>query len=121
MAGNSKINYSEMMSKISLILRPELSFYFSSIIYGVGVSVLTLAVPISVQALVNTVTFGFLIQPLIVLSVVLLALLLFSSVLNALQTYMIELFQRHFYVRTTSDIAIKLMNSVESKLKRVIQ
>ena len=76
------------MAKISLILRPETPFYLVSIVYGVAVSVLTLAVPISVQSLVNTVTFGFLIQPLIVLSIVLLSILLFSSVLNALQTYL---------------------------------
>jgi putative ABC transport system ATP-binding protein len=97
--------------KIKLILNPEYPFYISSIIYGIGVSVLTLAIPISVQSLVNTVAFGVLTQPLVVLSIVLLLLLLFSGVLNALQVYVIELFQRRFFARTTLEVTQKLLKS----------
>jgi ABC-type bacteriocin/lantibiotic exporter with double-glycine peptidase domain len=92
----TRISQSSVLAKIKLILNPEYPFYISSIIYGIGVSVLTLAIPISVQSLVNTVAFGVLTQPLVVLSIVLLLLLLFSGVLNALQVYVIELFQRRF-------------------------
>lgn len=108
----------EKYQKLNEILGQESSFYFIAIVYGVGVSVLTLAIPISVQSLVNTVTFGLLTQPLIVLSILLLALLLFSGVLNALQTYVIELFQRRFYARTTAEITEKLVDADYLELTR---
>lgn len=111
MSNKDIITPQEAWKKIRLILKPESSFYIISIIYGTGVSILTLAIPISVQSLVNTVTFGVLMQPLVVLSLVLLILLLLSGFLNGLQTYIIELFQRHFYARTTSEIAEKLINA----------
>jgi ABC-type bacteriocin/lantibiotic exporter with double-glycine peptidase domain len=82
------------------------------------VSVLSLAIPISVQSLVNTVTFGVLTQPLFVLSLVLLGLLLISGTLKALRVYVLELFQRQFYARTTSDIALRILNSDHLSLKK---
>lgn len=106
-----EINSSEVIKKLVQILKPETSFYIISVVYGIGVSVLTLAIPISVQSLVNTVTFGVVLQPLIVLSIVLLSLLIFSGFLYALQKYIVELFQRHFYARTTADVAVKLVNA----------
>lgn len=111
-----------MKSRFDLIMRvlaPEKSFYFVAVVYGVGVSLLTLAIPISVQALVNTVTFGVLLQPLIVLSVILLGLLIFSGVLNALQAYVIEMFQRHFYARVTGDIALRVLNANHRELLKI--
>ena len=80
------MTYQEIYDKLKLILKPETPFYAVSIIYGIGISILTLAVPISVQSLVNTVSFGILIQPLVILSIVLLSLLIFSGVLKALQS-----------------------------------
>ena len=38
------------------------------VIYGVALGLLSLAVPIAVQSLVNTVAFGSLLQPLVVLT-----------------------------------------------------
>lgn len=104
------LNSQEVWQKLVMILRPEKSFYYTAIIYSIGVSVLTLGIPISVQALVNTVTFGVILQPLLILSIVLLGLLVFSGGLNALQTYIIEIFQRHFYARTTTEITRNILN-----------
>lgn len=97
--------------QLSFILKPEKSFYLTSIIYGLGVAILTLAIPISVQAVVNTVSFGVLVQPIIYLSIVLLALLIFSGALTTFQNYIIELFHRHFYARTSSDMSVFLLNT----------
>ncbi len=100
-----------LLTKIIYILKPETSFFVVSIIYGLVASLLTLAIPISVQSLVNTVSFGVLIQPIIVLSILLLSLLIVSGSLNALQIYVIELFQRRFYVRMISEFSQKLLKS----------
>lgn len=50
------------------LLGPERDFYILAILYGVGISLLTLATPISVQMLINTVANTALATPLIVLS-----------------------------------------------------
>ena len=104
-------NIKKVLKKMYALLAPESSFYVISIIYGIGVGVLSLAIPISVQSLVNTVTFGILTQPLVAIAILLLGLLIFSGVLHALQVYIIELFQRHFYARVSTDISQKILNS----------
>lgn len=106
---NKTKSFRDLYLQLYKVLSPERSFYYTSIIYGLGVSLLTLAIPISVQALVNTVTFGVLLQPLVVLSILLLSLLIFSGVLKALQTFIIEKFQQHFFARTASTIATNLL------------
>lgn len=90
-----------------LLLKPDRSFYLLAIVYGLGVSLLTLAVPISVQTLVSTVANTALINPVIILSIVLLVMLGFSGALTTLQYYTMELFERRFYTRVTGDIALR--------------
>ncbi|MBC97644.1 MAG: hypothetical protein CME63_07840 [Halobacteriovoraceae bacterium] len=101
------------------ILWPEKNFYFVTFIYAIGTSLLSLAIPISVQSLVNTVTFAVLKQPLIVVSVLLLGLLIFSGVLRALQDLTVEYFQRHFYARLTVHIADKILTSTQKSVNSV--
>ena len=93
------------------LLRPEGSYFIISIIYGVAISFISLAIPISVQALVNTIAFGVLLQPLVILTILLLGLLIISSFLKALQAYIIEIFQRHFFIRVSTDVTENLMLS----------
>lgn len=67
--------------------------------YGVGIGLMSLATPITVQALVNTIAFGALLQPLVVLTLILLVLLTFSNSLVALQFYVVEMLQRRLFAR----------------------
>lgn len=78
------------------------------IIYGVALGLLSLAVPIAVQSLVNTVAFGSLIQPLIVLTVLLAVALIGSAVLRALQVRIVEMLQRRLFVRIVAEISGRL-------------
>ncbi|MEW6432657.1 MAG: ATP-binding cassette domain-containing protein [Myxococcota bacterium] len=77
-------------------------------IYAVVVGLLTLATPIAVQALVSTVAFGTLLQPIVVLSLLLLAALGFQAALKALQTRVVESIQQRVFVRTAIDLAWRL-------------
>ncbi|MFN4019764.1 MAG: ABC transporter transmembrane domain-containing protein [Erythrobacter sp.] len=88
------------------ILRPETSFYWLALVYGVGISLLSLATPISVQMLINTVANTAMPAPLLMLSVTLFVLLLFSSLLYALRIHLMELFARRFYARLVSEISL---------------
>lgn len=81
------------------------------ITYGVGIGVLSLATPVAVQALVNTIAFGALFQPLLVLTVILLVLLGFSNSLVALQFYVVEMLQRRLFVRIFGETATRLQQT----------
>lgn len=89
------------------ILAPERSYYALAIVYGVGISLLSLATPISVQMLINTVANIGLTTPLVVLSLTLFFLLLLAGGLNALRIYIMDVFGRRFYARMVSEIALR--------------
>ena len=102
-----KLTLTKMFSLFALILKPERSFYYMAMIYGVGISLLSLATPISVQMLINTVANTGLTTPLFVLAGTLFVLLLVSGLLNALRIHLMEIFGRRFYARMVSEIALR--------------
>ncbi|PPD34088.1 MAG: xenobiotic-transporting ATPase [Methylomonas sp.] len=81
------------------------------LIYGMGIGIMSLATPIAVQALVNTIAFGALLQPLLVLTLVLLVLISFSNTLAAFQFYVVEMLQRRLFVRLYGTAAKRLQNA----------
>ena len=91
------------------ILAPERSFYSLAVIYGVGISLLSLATPIAVQILINTVAYTGMTAPLVVLSLTLFGLLLASGLLNALRVHLMEIFARRFYARMVAHIALRAL------------
>lgn len=88
------------------ILRPEANFYWIAIVYGVGISLLSLATPISVQMLIGTIANTAMPAPLVMLSLTLFGLLLLSSLLYAMRIHLLELFARRFYARLVSEISL---------------
>jgi len=78
------------------------------VVYAIVVGALTLATPVAVQALVNIVAFGSLLQPLVVLSMLLMAGLAFSAVLSVLEAYVVEVLQRRVFVRVADDFGRRL-------------
>lgn len=88
------------------ILKPEASFYWLAAVYGIGISLLSLATPISVQMLINTIASTALAAPLVMLSLSLFGLLLISSLLYALRVHLMELFARRFYARMVAEITL---------------
>jgi ABC-type bacteriocin/lantibiotic exporter with double-glycine peptidase domain len=77
--------------------------------------VLNLASPIAVEALVNSVAFGGLLQPIVVLALILAACLALSASMSALQYYIIELIQRRVFVR----IFDRLLGAFPSSVSQV--
>ena len=78
------------------------------VVYGVALGLLSLAVPVAVQSLVNTVAFGSLIQPLVVLTVLLAVALTGAAILRALQVRVAEMLQRRLFVRIVTEIGARL-------------
>jgi len=88
------------------ILKPEANFYWLAAVYGIGISLLSLATPISVQMLINTIANTALTAPLVVLSLTLFGLLLISVLLYALRVHLLEIFARRFYARMVAEITL---------------
>ncbi|MBK9166617.1 MAG: ATP-binding cassette domain-containing protein [Bryobacterales bacterium] len=90
------------------LLRAEQSDLFVVIVYSVVIGLLSLVVPVAVQWLVNTIAFGTLVQPLIVLTIFVFIALGFASVLTAMRSWVVELMQQRLFVRVASDVAYRL-------------
>jgi len=90
------------------LMRVEAQDLWVVVTYALGVGIFTLATPIAVQALVNTVAFGALLQPLLVLSILLLAGLSFAGALQAMQAWVVEVIQQRWMIRVIGDLAHRL-------------
>lgn len=71
-----------------------------------GYGLLNIATPVAVQALVNIVTMGSVLQPLFVVSLILFALLVLSGMLYVYENYLVELIQRRIFIRTAVSAAM---------------
>jgi ABC-type bacteriocin/lantibiotic exporter with double-glycine peptidase domain len=105
------LNIQELYALVWDILRPERSFYWLAIVYGLAISLLTLATPISVQILISSVMNTMLVQPVVILALCLMALLICSGILNALQYWMMEVFEWRFFARITSEATLQSIHA----------
>jgi ABC-type bacteriocin/lantibiotic exporter with double-glycine peptidase domain len=94
--------------RLITILRPEASDIWVVTIFSAIVGLLALATPVTVEALVNTVAFGSLMQPVVVLSLVLFGFLGFAAAIRVLQAYIGEVIQRRLFVRVVADLSQRL-------------
>jgi ABC-type bacteriocin/lantibiotic exporter with double-glycine peptidase domain len=95
-------------ARLVALLRLERDDIGVALVYAVGVGIVSLAAPIGVQALVNTVAFGGLLQPLVVLTLLVLVALAFAGVLRALWAWVVERIQERVFVRVAVDLAHRL-------------
>jgi putative ABC transport system ATP-binding protein len=109
--GPNQTNLRDVFQWVGPIVGPEKNFFWLAIIYGLAISLLSLATPISVQMLINSIANTALPTPLFTLSAVLLFLLLISGVLGAMRSYMMELFRRRFMARLVADVTMRAINA----------
>ncbi len=95
-------------ARLRALLRAERSDVWVVVAYAATIGLLSLAVPVAVQSLVNTVAFGSLTQPIVVLTLLVLAGLGFANTLRALQARVVELIQERLFVRVAADLAYRL-------------
>ena len=96
------------MKRLEKLLKLERGDLGVLLIYAVFIGLTSLAVPIAVQALVNTVGFTTLLQPLVVLVLMVLGVLAFNGVLRAMQTLVVERIQERLFVRAATEFAHRL-------------
>lgn len=93
------------------ILGPDRALFGVAIVYGVGISLLSLATPISVQMLINSVANTALPAPLFTLAGVLFVLLMLSVLMSAFRTHLLELFRQRFFARQVAEITLRAVHA----------
>ena len=96
------------LGRLRALIHLERADLWVVMVYAVGIGALSLVSPIAVQALVNTVAFGSVLQPLFVLTLVLVAGLSFAAALKAFAAFVVEVLQQRLFVRAVSDVARRL-------------
>ncbi len=96
------------LARLASLIRPERSDLWAIVAFAAAIGGLSLATPIAVQQLVNSIAFGGLLQPVVVLALLLLAVLGFSAAMSLVQTFVIELIQQRLFVRVVSDVAERI-------------
>lgn len=95
-------------ARLLALIAPERSDVVSIVIFSVVVGLLTLATPLAVEAIVNTVAFGRTSTPILVLSFMVFVFLGFSAGIRALLALIAEIIQRRLFVRVVEDLAYRL-------------
>lgn len=111
MSGATTIDVKEFARWATAVLGPDKAFFRLALVYGVAVSLLSLATPISVQVLINSVANTALPAPLLTLACTLFVLLALQGVLNALRTHVMEVFRRRFFARLVAEITLRAVHA----------
>ncbi|MBB3981722.1 putative ABC transport system ATP-binding protein [Sphingobium fontiphilum] len=93
------------------IVGPDRGYVNVGIVYTLAITLLSLATPISVQLLINSVARTALVAPLWILSGVLLALLLLVACLSALRLYLLTMFERRLFARVVAEVTIRAVHA----------
>lgn len=81
------------------------------VIYAVAIGLVSLVVPVAAQALVNTVAFTALLQPVLVLAALVVVGLLAAGLLRTLQYHVIETLHQRFFVRACHESVTRLVRA----------
>lgn len=88
------------------LISPDKSFFSVAITYSIAISLLTLAVPIAVQTMVNTLVNIASLRSIVILSILLLVTLLLFAGLSALRARTMEYFERSIFARLTAEVSL---------------
>lgn len=93
------------IARFFAFLRLDQRDIWTVVLFALVNGILGLATPLAVEALVNVVSWGTILQPLLVLGIVLLVCLGLAGVLSILQSFIVEIIQRRQFVRIVADLA----------------
>lgn len=96
------------LERLMQIIHPEWSDIRLILVFAFVAGVFSLATPIAVESLVDTVAFGRVLQPVFILAALLFGFLVFAGIMQALQTFVAEIIQRRLFARVTADLAYRL-------------
>lgn len=98
---NNKLSLFELIFKLCKVDKKDL---LSILIYALIIGIFSLILPLAIQEIVNIIAFGVLVQPLIILTLVLVFFLIIIGFFEAIQFYIVEILQQKLYLRYFSEI-----------------
>jgi putative ABC transport system ATP-binding protein len=93
------------------IIGPDAAYLRLATVYGIAISLLSLATPISVQLLINSVANTALVAPLWTLSGLLFLLLLLVATLSGFRVYIMAAFERRIFARVVAEITMRAVHA----------
>ncbi|WP_062732853.1 ABC transporter ATP-binding protein [Sphingobium abikonense] len=110
MAGE-RLGLRQAAAWLTEIVGPDKGYVNVGIVYTLAITLLSLATPISVQLLINSVARTALVAPLWILSGVLLVLLLLVAGLSALRVYLLAMFERRIFARVVAEVTVRAVHA----------
>jgi putative ABC transport system ATP-binding protein len=104
---------------IKLLSRPDFGFVKIILVNTLAISLLSLAVPLAVQSVINNIGIRTMVQPLAVLTFMLFFVLCFSGFVQAIQTYTVEVLRRRLFIRFGSIIIERLSRYRSENYKKI--
>jgi putative ABC transport system ATP-binding protein len=98
---------------------PENAFIKLILINSVAISILTLVIPVSVQAIINNLGILNVTQPIILMSIVLFIILIFSGGIQIIQFQAIEILRRRLFIRYGSTILLHSTKYLEKSFQSI--
>lgn len=96
------------LQRFIALLKPEAADIRAIVVFSIVIGLLSLTLPLAVEAVVNTIAYGQYLQPLVILSLIVAVFLGFRAGLNVLMTVVSEIIQRKLFVRTVEDLSYRL-------------
>lgn len=96
------------VGRLWLLLLSDKHDLLALFVYTLVTGLISLAVPLAAQALVNTIAAGIFLQPLVVLSLLVLAGLLFAGLLRMSKFCLAENLQQRIFARTTLNLSERI-------------
>jgi ABC-type bacteriocin/lantibiotic exporter with double-glycine peptidase domain len=94
--------------RLLALMQPDRRDIGVVVLYALVIGILSLATPIVLMAVVNTVALATLVQQLLVLCLGLFACLIMIAVMRMLQLIVVEYIQRRIFVRVAADLSYRL-------------
>lgn len=91
------------------LLQAERRSLWVAVVYSLVIGLLTLVLPVAVQSLVNTIAFGAVLQPLVILTLFVLVASGFSALMNVFRAGVVDIIQRSIFARVATDVTWRLL------------
>jgi ABC-type bacteriocin/lantibiotic exporter with double-glycine peptidase domain len=91
------------------LLHAERRSLWVAVVYSLVIGLLSLVLPVAVQSLVNTIAFGAVLQPLVILTLFVLIASGFSSLMNVFRAGVVDIIQRSIFTRVATDVTWRLL------------
>ena len=111
MAGPTRVELRDAIRWLTEIIGPDAGYLRLAAVYGIAISLLSLAMPISVQLLINSVAYTAQPAQLWTLAGLLFTLLFVVAMLSTLRVYVMTLFERRLFARIVAEITIRAVHA----------